>query len=860
VNVDDVETDDTSISFGLLITDLEDVGSVTSITLYEDQLLIDTITDFNGDYAFTGLTPYTSYRIVVTYTYNFGDSLGDQVLTLTYEFKTTPSLVLESVELLNANANAILIKDTILIRLNVENPSEVTITQVQVNGVWYAFTVTNNESGRISIVASETIGNGSTVLTIEAIRFVIDDTTFTMAQDLSKTITVFINGEILVNSVEIVDPQFALIYYSLTNQTITVILELDNGPMYDVTEVVYSGSISGTISAANITMAEDKQSLWFNVQTPRSSNSLYIKIDSIKYSNETLATRTKRFATLFDTLTLIYDENPIDIATVDDLRNIVNTKGYTHRLVNDIDLKGIDWQPLASFFGILDGNGFAIKNMSIVTVYEEESPSVGLFTYISSAYIKNLSITNATIIVTYKSELGNNIYSYVGTLAGQIGDYTRLENLNISSDILVISDSPSSGWESHYLGGVAGYAGSYNTYVDITANVVLAQEGKYHMYQGGIMGRQAGSYSNFDNINVVMNGTIKSLNNYNSAIGGVVGYSEGQAITYRNLTSDGKLTVIAGSSYMGGLIGEMRRGGKITQSSSKMTLNNLNNTAGGLVGLLSASTIENSSFEGKIENGSSNTGGIAGYAVDQSKIINVNFTGLVMSESNNSGGIVGYANDLTAIGLVSNGTVNGNYNVGGLFGEIYNSKIEKSINQSLVVTLNINAGSISGYSINTKYSQIIADGIVQGTVNAGRYNFGGVVGVGYNNLIENSIVLAEFKNNSTATGGFFGDDQGGNKVLNSYVNIVIENLEGNVGLLVGSTNTNLIIENTFAVSQSEIKLYGNRNSLEGENNVFSTYDTSIANILNILNNATDPLWDNNVWSFDTEYPTLIALA
>jgi hypothetical protein len=346
-------------------------------------------------------------------------------LTLTYDFKTTPVLVLEDVELLNSNANSILVRDNILIRLTLDNPSNVTVTQVRVNGVWYQFTITTNETGRLTIIASEAIGNGATTLTIEAIRFVIDGISFTMAQDLSKSINIFINGEIQVSSIELVDPQFALIYYSLINQTVTVILELDNAAMYDVTEVTYSGSINGTITEG-ITMADDKQSMWFTIQTPDSTN-LYIKLDLIRYSSETLSTRTKRFATLFDTLTLIYDENPIDISTVEDLQDIVNTKGYTHRLVNDIDLKGIDWQPLEYFFGVLDGNGFAIRNMSIVTVYEEEAPRVGLFETIGSAYIKNLSILNSTIIVTYKSELGYNFYTYVGTLAGGIESYSRIE-------------------------------------------------------------------------------------------------------------------------------------------------------------------------------------------------------------------------------------------------------------------------------------------------------------------------------------------------------------------------------------------------------------------------------------------------
>jgi hypothetical protein len=226
------------------------------------------------------------------------------------------------------------------------------------------------------------------------------------------------------------------------------------------------------------------------------------------------------------------------------------------------------------------------------------------------------------------------------------------------------------------------------------------------MYQGGVLGYQAGAFTNFNEIDVMVNGSVKSKNNYNSAVGGVIGYSESSGTSFNNLTSSGKLTTVAGSSYIGGLIGELRRG-KLVNSTSSINLDNINNTAGGLVGYLSSSTIESSSYSGTIKNGSSNAGGIAGYAVEQSKLIDVTFTGVILSESNNSGGIVGYMNNSFASGLISNGTVNGNYNVGGLFGEIYNSVIEKSINLSLVKPLNNNAGGISGYSANTKYSQVI---------------------------------------------------------------------------------------------------------------------------------------------------------
>jgi hypothetical protein len=310
---------------------------------------------------------------------------------------------------------------------------------------------------------------------------------------------------------------------------------------------------------------------------------------------------------------------------------------------------------------------------------------------------------------------------------------------------------------------------------------------------------------------------------------------------------------------MGGLIGELRRG-KLTNSSSSVNLDNMNAYAGGLVGQARSSIIENSLYSGTIKN-NHNTGGAVGYLIELSTLNSVTFTGVIISESQYIGGIAGYADQLQATNLVSEGIISGNYQVGGLFGVVYNSQVTRSSSNSIVTVLNSGAGAISGASYSTIYSQIIADGVVSGTsTSTDRYNISGFIGYGSNNTIENAIVLAEIKDNGTATGGFFGDDQGTNKILNSYANVSIQNMFGNVGLISGSTNTNLVIENTFAISSTDVGLYGNRSSLEGAVNVYSTFNTTLATILSVINNSSTPLWDNNIWSFDSEYPSLIALA
>ncbi|WP_240377199.1 hypothetical protein [Bacillus piscicola] len=156
----------------------------------------------------------------------------------------------------------------------------------------------------------------------------------------------------------------------------------------------------------------------------------------------------------------------IEIHTVQDLDNIRNNPSGHYRLMNDLDLSGVDWEPIGSyrneFEGVLDGNGHVIKNLKIDTTNMDSFSDVGLFGIVRSAEIRNLIIENPEIVFAYddymssagflagKSEGGgtfSGIFIKGGTTTSE--KYSGVENIggliglaeNMSDEILLIEKS-----------------------------------------------------------------------------------------------------------------------------------------------------------------------------------------------------------------------------------------------------------------------------------------------------------------------------------------------------------------------------------------------------------------------------------
>ena len=123
-------------------------------------------------------------------------------------------------------------------------------------------------------------------------------------------------------------------------------------------------------------------------------------------------------------------EDSIIITTPAELDMIRRDLSAKYVLGNDIDMSGINFVPIgtnaAPFKGILDGNGFAIENL---TISQPGVQNIGLFGFAQGAKIENITFVNPKI------EGSNCVGVIVGKATGT-SDAVSLENVAIEGGII----------------------------------------------------------------------------------------------------------------------------------------------------------------------------------------------------------------------------------------------------------------------------------------------------------------------------------------------------------------------------------------------------------------------------------------
>ena len=250
------------------------------------------------------------------------------------------------------------------------------------------------------------------------------------------------------------------------------------------------------------------------------------------------------------------------IYTIDDLYDVRNDLSGNYILMNDIDLSetapggdwdcGYGWLPIDNFSGVLDGNGYAIKNMYIFGNIDSRSSSYG--------------------------------DRYIGLFGNGGGNVTNVALVNCNIDVLTSSGSI-------LVGGIVGGTSGYN-YPSVTKSYTTgsikvqidygALAGGYS-FVGGIAG-DAKVNDSFNNCNIEVcvkdDGATSSNSNYNNTcyIGGVTGYNghilRGGSNYSKNarLYNTGEITVLGENGHSIYQVGNIVAGGSLSNSYYMKTL------------------------------------------------------------------------------------------------------------------------------------------------------------------------------------------------------------------------------------------------------------------------------------------------
>ena len=151
-----------------------------------------------------------------------------------------------------------------------------------------------------------------------------------------------------------------------------------------------------------------------------------------------------------------------------------NFAGKTIMLMNNIDLNPgwnaevkidskvnpptepvVKWPEIASFKGVLDGNGYTLKGIySYKSVVQDGAAMAkgGLFNVLDGGTVKNIKIDNSFMLVENTGWGDHDLH--VGGIAGEVNAGSVVTNVYITEDVEIWFKA----WDGSYLGGIFGVA------------------------------------------------------------------------------------------------------------------------------------------------------------------------------------------------------------------------------------------------------------------------------------------------------------------------------------------------------------------------------------------------------------------
>lgn len=489
------------------------------------------------------------------------------------------------------------------------------------------------------------------------------------------------------------------------------------------------------------------------------------------------------------------------------MRGLMNPNVTTYfKLIDEIDLKGEDWEPLNydnSFTrGIyFDGQNHTVTNLVSYGANSAPSGHSG-YGYPSFVGVLNGTIKNVTfdgVTITAGNDKAGAIGGYLGTtnIVGQC-DGVTVKNVSITGTNYIggfggqIANAGNSFTDCHVIdatitqeygtadsdrstGGFAGHASKAASYTDCSVKATVMQGlNKTINGVGGFIGRADGGASSFINCQVLA-GSLVSGHKY---VGGFVGYNVkastyDNCVTYADVSSDG--------DCLGGFVGKSDAGkfGNTTPCVAAGTVEGTGVSSyyvGGFVGLSGSTSYKACSYQGTsvsseaTESGKSavtggfcgRTDGVSGDSFVDCFVYNSASGTTVSASLQRIGGFIGQSGAGTSANLgtfdgcyVKNVTVvPGDKNSGGFVGVCYVPLNNCHVDGGSIKAAGVSTGGFAGHvekvNLTGCYSTM--------TVNAnGKSDIGGLIGyLASAQTISKCYYSGNINANGQAHGGIVG--------------------------------------------------------------------------------------------------------
>lgn len=358
--------------------------------------------------------------------------------------------------------------------------------------------------------------------------------------------------------------------------------------------------------------------------------------------------------------------NPFVIASPDQLQRVGEDPDAHYVLDGDVDVSGIDWEPIGSteepftgsltssdgtnrnvsglngqpLFGVI-GAGAEVSALTIEgSINDDAGSNAGLLANAIEGEEGNPAKINAVQIDDQSSITGD---SFIGGLAGTI-EHAEIDGVIIDADVT---------GSGNHVGGVGGTIADSD--ID---NTTVNGDVEGNDYVGGVGGQI--DDSNLSNVKV--NGGVQGEGSNVGGVGGQLNRSENANCVLETIRSNGSVsggnkTGGVGGSIDGCSVSDVEVNGDVTGGDE----------TGGVGGHINDSEIDDATIKGNVK-GNNKTGGVGG-RIDDSTVKNSEVTEEATVEgAEEVGGIGGAINDSTIENSTVEGDVAGEQQVGGIYG------------------------------------------------------------------------------------------------------------------------------------------------------------------------------------------------